>query len=586
MAEGSDYGGYDNDLVDGSLGGKYDCLVCHRVLREPELTDCCGKHICSSCLKKWKKTSGQCPHCRVPQFYAMLDKSKQREINELKIYCNNSNCLWEGELSKLDEHLRSSCPQRETKCRHCGDTYTSANSTHSETCPEYTINCPNECGASIKRKDTNQHKTTCPKEMVTCRLNGPNDKNDSATCGKRMMRSELSIHQKVCLFREFECIFCHKVSTYIAITGQTHTDIKQPKVPPEKGHYSDCPAYPLFCRNKCYTKEIRRADMEQHLKECPLEMIQCERWEEGCREIVRRKDMSSHMKAYKKQHREYVWSAYVQKKEAVNEAKAELNATKGELEKVKKEREAAKAESIQKDNELGRVRAELCKTNTELAAAKDEIEQHKEEGGWPDTGPWFHRLKHSNDKELVEKVEELQTTQRKLKEIEKELKETNQKSQKQAKVAEEELYKSKCELEAVKKALKKVNENYQKENKARREVDIQVSLLLGAVTNLQEANTRLAREAGEANNVVRQLHKTQTKLESVTKEKNTAESELRKTRSKLESVTEEKNAAESELCKTQSKLESVTEEKNTAESELRKTQSKLESVIYKREERY
>ena len=46
MAEGG-YGGYEYDFVD-EIDKKYLCLVCHNVICDPMLTDCCGQHYCQS----------------------------------------------------------------------------------------------------------------------------------------------------------------------------------------------------------------------------------------------------------------------------------------------------------------------------------------------------------------------------------------------------------------------------------------------------------------------------------------------------------------------------------------------------------
>ena len=370
MAEGG-YGGYDYEFVN-ELDSKYNCLVCQNVLRDPMLTDCCGQHYCKSCLEQCTRSHiRECPHCRKRNYHTMLDKQLQREINELRIYCVNrsrKDCLWEDELSKLSHHLSSSCPQRENECKFCGERYTHSKEAHLARCLECSTRCPNGCGMHVKGKDISEHRKTCPQEEVACKLQGPNTNNEVVTCGQKMLRSELPSHEKVCLFRTFECKFCKKASTYAAITGQTQSDVKQPKKPPEKGHYAECPDYPLYCRNKCTRSEIRRADMEQHLQECPLEPIQCDRWEEGCREIVRRKDMSSHMKAYKKQHREYVWCAYVQKKKDLDDLKAELSATKDELAATKYELNVTKNDLATKTTELATKTAQLATKTAELNA--------------------------------------------------------------------------------------------------------------------------------------------------------------------------------------------------------------------------
>ena len=355
MAEGG-YGGYDYEFVD-KLDSKYYCLVCQNVLREPMLTDCCGIHYCQSCLQQCNRSYiTQCPHCRKQNYHKMLDKQLEREIRELQIYCVNhsrKNCLWEGEVSKLSEHLSSSCPQRE-----------------SVNCCE---KCPNGCGKLIKSREIETHREICPLQEVTCMLNGPNINNEVVTCGQTLLRTELPSHEKICIFRTFECKFCKMASTYAAITGQMQTYKKQPRIPPEKGHYAECPDYPLYCKNKCRSGEIRRADMEQHRKECPLEMVQCERWEEGCKEMVRRKDMSGHMKAFKKQHRQYIWSAYVQKKEEAEELRKELSETKDELAATKFELNATKSDLATLRTELATKTDALATTTDALATKTDAL---------------------------------------------------------------------------------------------------------------------------------------------------------------------------------------------------------------------
>jgi homogentisate solanesyltransferase len=176
------------------------------------------------------------------------------------------------------------------------------------------VKCPTGCGKKVKRKEIEEHKKRCPREEVVCKLKGPNARNRVSTCGKKMLQSQLESHQRFCKYRTFECKFCRKASTYCAITGETQTDTKQAQIPPAKGHYAECPEYPLFCKNKCHSKAIKRAEMEQHLEECPLELVQCPHWDEGCKEMVRRKDMKKHMKSYETQHQNFVWSAYNRQK--------------------------------------------------------------------------------------------------------------------------------------------------------------------------------------------------------------------------------------------------------------------------------
>ena len=338
MAEGG-YGGYDYEFVD-KLDSKYNCLVCQNVLREPMLTDCCGIHYCKSCLQQWNSSSytRQCPQCRKQNYRTMLNQPLKREINELKIHCVNRSskrCLWEGELEKLPQHLRSSCPLRETPQRP-----TISNNEN----PESAVQCPNGCGKQTKRKKISEHRQKCPQEEVQCKLQGPNENNEVVACGRTMLRSELPRHEKICLFRQYRCKFCKEESTYAAITGNTKGDTKELKVPPEKGHYAECPAYPLQCGNMGCSKEMKRADMQQHAKECPFATIQCELWNEGCKKMVKRNEMKKHMNDYVKEHYDYVWVAYTQTKAQLAKVQKGLSAEKDVRAATERKLSAAEAE--------------------------------------------------------------------------------------------------------------------------------------------------------------------------------------------------------------------------------------------------
>lgn len=66
------------------------CPICAHVLREPELTGCCGNHFCASCLKEWVDVAtsgpdGSCPLCREKKFTTFRDKKTERAIFELQV---------------------------------------------------------------------------------------------------------------------------------------------------------------------------------------------------------------------------------------------------------------------------------------------------------------------------------------------------------------------------------------------------------------------------------------------------------------------------------------------------------------------
>ena len=387
MAEAAEYGGYDYEFVD-KLDPKFYCLVCQDVLRDPQLTGCCGQHYCASCLEQCERANydQRCPHCRTRNYATMPNKQLQREINSLKIYCSNwsQGCRWTGELTAITRHLESQnggcgivtvecalkcgmkiersqlakhqqydCLQRPYECGYCGkkDTHTKITGEkemtkqrdripeekgHYSVCPDYPKKCPNQCGKTVKRREIMAHRRLCHREQVHCTFQGRNTENEIINCGQKMLRSELQNHQKICLFRRFECKFCHKVSTYTAITGEelpTHT--KQQRIPPERGHYAECAAYPLFCKHKCQSGEIKRSHMERHLLECPLEPIPCPAREAGCQKTMFRKDLNDHLTSNQGQHLALFCSALTATRAELDSVKGQLSSATAELDTLK-----------------------------------------------------------------------------------------------------------------------------------------------------------------------------------------------------------------------------------------------------------
>ena len=427
MAEGqqtgerAEYGSNEYEFVE-KLDSKFICTVCCNVLHQPMLTGCCGQHCCQMCLDLHNSSSyGQrCPYCRASNYTKVLDRPLQCDIKSLKIFCTNRSlgCMWADKLEKLSHHLESEkgcdfasiecvlcgetlnrgqitkhlhneCSKRLYECEYCGkrDTYIAITGQkkvtgqkrkipeekgHYAECSEYVIRCPNMCGKKMKRKEIKGHQINCPCKEVECTFRGPNETGETMTCGRKMRQSELSNHKNNYLFRMFECRFCSKASTYVAITGERRvgTLTKQSRILPEKGHYAECPSYPLACKNKCQSGDIKRADMEQHLTVCPLEPVLCPLRDMGCQEMVYRKDLNEHLTRNQQQHLNFVCGAYTQTKTELAATRVELAATRVELAATKEELSATKAGIETLHNSTG---TRLATVTNELDSTKREL---------------------------------------------------------------------------------------------------------------------------------------------------------------------------------------------------------------------
>ena len=308
-------GGYEYQFVDTPLD-MFVCKICQYPSREPHLSACCGHTFCKSCLEAAKKSttiSKACPICRDEEFITFHNKQADRAIRSLHVFCTNKEkgCEWQGKVNDIINHLGNSdgcqfedvkcsndcgqclqrqyvtghvedeCVRRKVDCQYCHITgeHQFIEGEHKEQCSKFPIACPNKCEAdNIPREDIDEHRKMCPLEEVTC----PND------CGMTLQRQYLTTHVKMeCPCLKVDCQYCHSTGEYQFIEGE---------------HNEQCPKFPIACPNKCEVGSVPRDDVEEHMKMCPLELIQCEYHVVGCEERMARKDQKKHNKEKMEEH--------------------------------------------------------------------------------------------------------------------------------------------------------------------------------------------------------------------------------------------------------------------------------------------
>ncbi len=233
-----EYGGHECEFVE-SVPDRYKCTVCTRVLKDPQLTVCCGQHYCGTCMQQWfeKQQKKSCPHCRTEgvKFQHVENKGLRSEINELKVLCSNKahGCNWMGKLGELKDHLKSSgdngcdhgeidcpnscgakvirsnlashiitaCSHRQDKCQYCGkqDTLTAINE-HKSDCPKFPLACLNNCDSlPMHREQMPEHLKTCPKRKEACPF-----KEDG--CTVQLKPGELGMHIKTSTMQHMQML--------------------------------------------------------------------------------------------------------------------------------------------------------------------------------------------------------------------------------------------------------------------------------------------------------------------------------------------------------------------------------------------
>ena len=135
-----------------------------------------------------------------------------------------------------------------------------------------------------------RHLNDCQYVTVTC----------TKGCGVSFQRRCLPAHiAKSCPKRDFPCEYCGFKSTYEEVRNK---------------HWPECAKYPLPCPNKCEIGKVQRGCLEQHLKECPLQQVECEFCYAGCEEKIQRKDLTKHMEKNLQKHLSLL-STFIAKKD-------------------------------------------------------------------------------------------------------------------------------------------------------------------------------------------------------------------------------------------------------------------------------
>lgn len=139
---------------------------------------------------------------------------------------------------------------------------------------ELCIHCPNSqegCKWTGDLKDVQKHlDSQCKFVQVRCSL-----------CRTFVPKIHFSEHMKVvCPKRKFSCEDCGYYSTWEFVTGE---------------HRSVCVNRTLPCPNKCNMGNVKRRDMEEHLRtHCPLQTVPCDFQFAGCEQGKLKKDVGRH----------------------------------------------------------------------------------------------------------------------------------------------------------------------------------------------------------------------------------------------------------------------------------------------------
>ena len=226
------------------------CTICRLPSRDPYLTDCCGNVFCQSCL-----------------------------------------------LTSMQE--------KAAKSSSSSSSSSSASSTNGPVCPN--ARCPNPRGFKMFRnkqieRTVNELKVYCTNKSKGCNWQYKvgeitihlarncqfEDIECTNKCGQMVQRQHLSRHViNDCPSRTVKCKYCRVEGQHSFILGD---------------HKETCPKYPVTCPNNCKISDLLQEGLAAHREKCPLEMVECDYFAEGCTVKILRQNLAKHNKDNMEKH--------------------------------------------------------------------------------------------------------------------------------------------------------------------------------------------------------------------------------------------------------------------------------------------
>ena len=236
------------------------------------------------------------------------------------------------------------------------------------------------CGWSgtLEQLDTHldPHRDNCQYVDTECPLK----------CLKTIPKNNLDDHlAQHCVKRAYVCWHCSFKATYEEVVD---------------AHLPQCKYVPLDCPNRCGAT-FERDFLEDHMKMCRLEEVECELRGVGCGGRFLREDQEEHARQNSQKHLTLTASLAVETKEQLQQKLLELDQRhKNEEEKLKKKLEEQEKKLGEQEKKLGEQEKKLGEQDEKLG------EQEKKLGEQDKT----NKLEKEFRVELEKKVQELNKT--------------------------------------------------------------------------------------------------------------------------------------------------------------------------------
>ena len=226
----------------------YECPICTLVLNTPVQTRCCGAVFCKSCIEQWRTPTG------------VTGSQRRATSASCCPQCRTSPLQYydDKRTERMIKNLNVTCANHKSGCKWTGEL------------------------RNLSGHLSNTNISGCQYQVVPC----------PSKCGENILSSQLMKHSKEnCIHRKVQCKFCQTTGYYNIIIGK---------------HYDECPKVTILCPNNCKTSTLMRSELQEHIKQCPLQVVHCEYANAGCSQKMPRKDIEIHRVTGMAQHLDLV----------------------------------------------------------------------------------------------------------------------------------------------------------------------------------------------------------------------------------------------------------------------------------------
>ena len=187
-------------------------------------------------------------------------------------------------------------------------------------------------------------------------------------CGQQVQKHQLVTHiANECPKRDFTCMHCGFKATYEVVSEQ---------------HWPECQNYPVPCPNRCQIGAVECNTLEDHLKMCSLQVVDCDFSYAGCNEKLQRQHMEKHIEENTQKHLALTASATMTiSRQFEEKLQAQQDEFRGYLEQ--KERETAE-QLKQKDEQIKaveeRFQQSVREREEQIESMRKSLQKEQKEG--------------------------------------------------------------------------------------------------------------------------------------------------------------------------------------------------------------